>query len=82
MPDHVEAARDLKVLIAIPIEVVVAGLEARDLIEDIKVCDAVLWAELIRKLDKQLDLVISQLVLPSQVIEGGGRAISLDCCLD
>ena len=72
MLDHVEAANDLVVLIATPVEVVAVGLEARDFIEDAQVCDAVLRAELIRKLDEQFDLVISQLVLPRQVIEGRG----------
>ena len=80
MLDHVEAANDLVVLIATPVEVVAVGLEARDLIEDAQVCNAVLRAEMIRNLDEEFDLVISQFVLPCQVIEGRGRAISLDCC--
>ena len=48
------------------------GLEACDLIEDAQICGAVLRAELIRNLDEEFDLVISQFVLPCQVIEGKG----------
>ena len=48
------------------------GLEACDLIEDAQICGAVLRAELIRNLDEEFDLVISQFVLPCQVIEGRG----------